>query len=375
MNRFEQLHKVGQSIWLDYIRRDLLSSGELAGLIQGGEVRGVTSNPTIFESAIAGTELYTGTIEELVRKGLGAEEILDDLILTDIRRACDQFASLYEESKYLDGYVSVEVNPSLANDTTGTLAEAKRLWSEVNRNNVMIKIPATKAGIPAIRSAIAVGISVNVTLIFSLERYAEVMESYIRGLEDRVQQEKDINQAASVASFFVSRVDSAVDRSLEILQSENLLESNKASRLMGKAAIANGKLAYAAFISHFRTPRFEKLQIEGAQLQRPLWASTSTKNPNYPDTYYVDNLIGPDTVNTLPPQTLEAFRDHGVVRNTIEEGLEEAEESLKNLEELGISMREVTDQLEREGVEKFASSYMNLVDTVRAKVDSLQAIG
>jgi transaldolase len=366
---------VGQSIWLDYIRRDLLSSGELAGLIQGGEVRGVTSNPTIFESAIAGTELYTGTIEELVRKGLGAEEILDDLILTDIRRACDQFASLYEESKYLDGYVSVEVNPSLANDTTGTLAEAKRLWSEVNRNNVMIKIPATKAGIPAIRSAIAAGISVNVTLIFSLERYAEVMESYIRGLEDRVQQEKDINQAASVASFFVSRVDSAVDRSLEILQSENLLESNKASRLMGKAAIANGKLAYAAFISHFRTPRFEKLQIEGAQLQRPLWASTSTKNPNYPDTYYVDNLIGPDTVNTLPPQTLEAFRDHGVVRNTIEEGLEEAEESLKNLEELGISMREVTDQLEREGVEKFASSYMNLVDTVRAKVDSLQAIG
>ncbi|MEE9508801.1 MAG: transaldolase [Anaerolineales bacterium] len=375
MNRFEQLHKVGQSIWLDYIRRDLLSSGELAGLIQGGEVRGVTSNPTIFESAIAGTELYTGTIEELVSKGLGAEEILDDLILTDIRRACDQFASLYEESKYLDGYVSVEVNPSLANDTTGTLAEAKRLWSEVNRNNVMIKIPATKAGIPAIRSAIAAGISVNVTLIFSLERYAEVMESYMRGLEDRVQQEKDINQAASVASFFVSRVDSAVDRSLEILQSENLLESNKASRLMGKAAIANGKLAYAAFISHFRTPRFEKLQIEGAQLQRPLWASTSTKNPNYPDTYYVDNLIGPDTVNTLPPQTLEAFRDHGVVRNTIEEGLEEAEESLKNLEELGISMREVTDQLEREGVEKFASSYMNLVDTVRAKVDSLQAIG
>lgn len=375
MNRFQQLHKVGQSIWLDYIRRDLLSSGELAGLIQGGEVRGVTSNPTIFESAIAGTELYTGTIEELVSKGLGAEEILDDLILTDIRNACDQFASLYEESKYLDGYVSVEVNPSLANDTTGTLAEAKRLWNEVNRNNVMIKIPATKAGIPAIRSAIAAGISVNVTLIFSLERYAEVMESYIRGLEDRVQQEKDINQAASVASFFVSRVDSAVDRSLEILQSENLLESNKASRLMGKAAIANGKLAYAAFISHFRTPRFEELQIEGAQLQRPLWASTSTKNPNYPDTYYVDNLIGPDTVNTLPPQTLEAFRDHGVVRNTIEEGLEEAEESLKNLEELGISMREVTDQLEREGVEKFASSYMNLVDTVRAKVDSLQAIG
>ena len=375
MNRFQQLHKLGQSIWLDYIRRDLLSSGELAGLIQGGEVRGVTSNPTIFESAIAGTELYTGTIEELVSKGLGAEEILDDLILTDIRRACDLFASLYEESNFLDGYVSVEVNPSLANDTTGTLAEAQRLWSEVNRNNVMIKIPATKAGIPAIRSAIAAGISVNVTLIFSLERYAEVMESYILGLEDRTLQGKDINQVASVASFFVSRVDSAVDGSLEILQSENLLESNKASRLMGKAAIANGKLAYAAFISHFHTARFEKLQLEGAQLQRPLWASTSTKNPNYPDTYYVDNLIGPDTVNTLPPQTLEAFRDHGVVRNTIEAGLDDAEESLENLEELGISMREVTHQLEREGVEKFASSYMNLVDTVRVKVDSLQAIG
>jgi transaldolase len=375
MNRFEQLRDLGQSVWLDYIRRDMLNSGELAGLISGGEVRGVTSNPTIFESAIAGSELYTETIEELVSKGSSAEEILDNLILADIRKACDEFATLYEESSYSDGFVSVEVNPSLADDTAGTLAEAQRLWNAVDRKNVMIKIPATSAGIPAIHSAIASGINVNVTLIFSLERYDEVMEAYLGGLEERSQGDKDISRVASVASFFVSRVDSAVDGTLETLQSENLLESDKASGLFGKAAIANAKLAYDAFKRQFNTPRFDTLLGASAQYQRPLWASTSTKNPNYPDTYYVDNLIGPRTVNTLPPITLDAFRDHGKVKNSLEVDLEEARASLSGLESLGISMAEVTNQLERVGVEKFASSYKNLTDTVRAKVELLRAIG
>lgn len=374
MNRFEQLHQLGQSIWLDYIRVDLLETGELAELIAKGEVRGVTSNPTIFEGAIAGSDLYTRTIEEKVSQGQVAEEILDSLILDDIRCACDQFADLYVSSKYSDGFVSIEVNPALADDTSGTLAEARRLWKMVDRPNVMIKIPATVAGISAIRRAIAEGINVNVTLIFSLERYSQVMEAYLQGLEMRVDQEMEIAGVASVASFFVSRVDTAVDARLEVLRSENLLESERASDLMGQAAIANAKLAYASFLEHFNTNRFKALQKQGAQYQRPLWASTSTKNPDYPDTYYVDNLIGPHTVNTLPPKTLDAFRDHGVVKNTIEADVEGAQASLGELADLGISMTEVTDQLEREGVEKFAASYINLIDTVRAKVDTMQTL-
>jgi len=372
MNKILKLHELGQSVWLDYIRRDLLDTGELSDLIQKGEVRGVTSNPTIFEQAIAGSDLYTSTIENLVSKELSADEILDNLILTDIRTACDQFTSLYEESGYLDGYVSVEVNPNLADDTSSTLAEAERLWEAVDRSNVMIKIPATSAGIPAIQKAIAAGICVNVTLIFSLDRYGQVMQAYINGMEERIQDGKDVSKVASVASFFISRIDSEVDGALEVLRSENLLESEIASSLLGKAAIANAKLAYNGFSETFSGPRFVKLQNAGAQFQRPLWASTSTKNPNYPDTYYVDNLIGPKTVNTLPPHTLEAFRDHGVAENRLESGLVDARNSLAKLESLGISMKEVTHKLEREGVEKFASSYHNLIDTVRARVDSLQ---
>jgi transaldolase len=360
---------------LDYIRRDLLSTGELAGLISKGEVRGVTSNPTIFENAIAGSDLYAKTIEDQVNEGMAAEKILDNLILEDIRRACDEFGALYQSSESSDGFVSIEVNPSLAGDTSGTLAEANRLWNAVDRPNVMIKIPATAAGIPAIQSAIADGINVNVTLIFSLERYGQVMEAYLSGLEERIRQNLEINHVASVASFFVSRVDSAVDNMLEILKSENLLESERASDLLGTAAIANAKLAYAAFLELFNSRRFTALQSRGAQYQRPLWASTSAKNPNYPDTYYVDNLIGPNTVNTLPPQTLDAFRDHGVVMNTIESEIDVAKDSLMKLEHLGISMAEVTDQLEKEGVEKFAASYINLTDTVRAKVDTMQSVG
>jgi transaldolase len=374
MTKFEELERIGQSIWLDYIRRDLYSSGELAELIKIGEIKGVTSNPTIFEGAIAGSDLYTETIEENVRAGVSAELILDNLVLTDIQNACDEFASLYESTNYADGYVSVEVDPKLADDTSETLVEAKRLWDRVGRPNVMIKIPATQAGIPAIRSAIAEGINVNVTLIFSLERYDEVMNAYLEGLEDRLARGENLKSVASVASFFVSRVDTAVDAKLEVLRSENLLETVQASELLGKAAIANAKLAYQDFLMRFEGPQFERLRKEGAQFQRPLWASTSTKNPNYPDTYYVDNLIGPHTVNTLPPHTLKAFRDHGEVINTIELGVEDARNRLESLEELGISMREVTDQLEREGVEKFATSFINLTDTLKAKVETLQAI-
>ncbi|HKZ54799.1 MAG TPA: bifunctional transaldolase/phosoglucose isomerase [Anaerolineales bacterium] len=367
MNPITRLRELGQSLWIDDIRREWIESGELARWIASGEVRGMTSNPTIFEQAIAGSDLYTPAMRRMAAADWDPGTIFDRLATDDIREATDLFRPVYEGSGGGDGFVSIEVIPDLANDTERTLSEVRRLWTTVNRPNLMIKIPATQAGVPAIEKAISEGINVNVTLIFSLARYAEVMEAYLRGLEARLAQGASIDHVASVASFFVSRVDTAVDGLLEALIREEGSQAERAAALRGKAAVANAKLAYAQFRGVFDSQRFNVLRVQGARVQRPLWASTSTKNPLYSDTYYVDNLIGRDTVDTLPLKTLEAFRGHGVAQPTIEENLSAAISQLQALEALGISMAMVTQRLESEGVEKFRQSYHSLLETIRRR--------
>jgi len=379
MNPIQQLHALGQSVWLDYIRKDLLESGELAKLISDGEVRGVTSNPTIFQQAIANSSLYDEAARPLAQAGWSDERIFEVLAVDDIRAATELFLPLYERTAGADGFVSIEVSPRLAYDSQGTVVEARRLWSEVNRPNVMIKIPATEPGLPAIEQAIAEGINVNVTLVFSLKRYTQVMQAYLQGLERRFEAGNSLDHVASVASFFVSRVDTLIDGRLEQILRDEGPKAARAVALLGKAAIANAKLAYAQFEAFFEDDRFRPLREHGARLQRPLWASTSTKNPAYRDVVYVENLIGQHTVNTLPPATLVAFREHGVAEPTIEQGLSAARAQLEALEELGISMDQVTSQLETEGVGKFAESFEGLLDTLgsrgqgfRAELGSLQ---
>ena len=349
-----KLTNLGQSLWYDNIQRKLLESGEFKAMIDRGDIRGVTSNPTIFQNAIAKTNDYDSALIPLAWSGWDAEKIFWQLAVEDIQQACDLFRPLYDATKGGDGYVSLEVSPYLANETEATAKQAKELWQRVNRPNLMVKIPATKAGIPAIRQTIAAGVNVNVTLIFSLERYAEVMDAYLSGLEDRAAANESINMIASVASFFVSRVDTKIDPKLP-----------KDSNLLGKAAIANAKLAYHAFEETFISARFATLKARfSARVQRPLWASTGTKNPVYSDTVYVDNLIGPDTVNTVPPATLDAFRDHGNAAITITRGLDEAKTQLAELESAGISMNQITDELESEGVKSFADAFKILLDVV-----------
>src|SRR5512134_3416406 len=352
MNAIEKLTQLGQSLWYDNVQRKLLENGEFAAMIQRGDILGMTSNPTIFNNAIAKSNDYDSALMPLAWAGWDAEKIFWQLAIEDIRAACDLFHPLYEETNGGDGYVSIEVSPDIANDTEASIAQVEQLWARVRRPNLMVKIPATKAGIPAIRKAISVGINVNITLIFSLARYAEVMEAYLSGLEDHLAAGHAIHHIASVASFFVSRVDTKIDPQLSD------------DSLKGKAAIANAKLAYDEFQKTFAGRRWENLKIKSARVQRPLWASTSTKNPAYPDTIYVDNLIGPDTVNTVPPATLEAFRDHGVPEVTITRGLEEAQDALNQLEALGISMDVVTQELEEEGVKAFADAFEQLLITI-----------
>lgn len=360
MNTTLQLLEAGQSVWYDNIQRGLLNNGDMAGMIQRGEIRGVTSNPTIFMNAITKSQDYDHSLLPLLDSGKSAEDIFFLLAIEDIQNAADLFLPLYRQSCSGDGYVSLEVNPYLANDTVGTLAQVKELWQRVNRPNLMIKIPATKAGLPAITEAIAAGVNVNVTLIFALKRYAEVMDAYLSGLEKRVEAGLAIDSIASVASFFVSRVDTNVDRRLQ-----KIIENNgNAAALLGKAAIANARLAYADFKQVFSTERFQKLKQKGARLQRPLWASTSTKNPDYRDVMYVEELIGPNTVNTMPPHTLVAFLDHGQVHLSLEEDLPAARQTLADLEMLGISMQEVTLQLEQEGVQSFADAFTALLKAI-----------
>jgi transaldolase len=363
VNTVEALHAMGQSVWYDNIQRRLLHNGDMAGMIKRGEVRGVTSNPTIFQNAITKSQDYDAGLEPLVRAGWNAEQIFWQLAVEDIQAAADLFRPLYEQSGGGDGYVSLEVNPYLAHDAERTLAEAKQLWQRVDRPNLMVKIPATQAGLPAVTAAIAAGINVNVTLIFSRERYAGVMDAYLRGLEQRVAQRLPLGSVASVASFFVSRVDTKVDARLLDLG----VQAGQATKWLGKTAIANTRLAYADYKEVFAAERFQALKAKGARVQRPLWASTSTKNPAYRDVLYVEELIGPDTVNTVPPQTLKAFLEHGQVRPSLEEDLEGARQTLDELETLGISLDDVTDELEQEGVKAFADAFTALLGAVDAR--------
>ncbi|MCB0205810.1 MAG: transaldolase [Anaerolineae bacterium] len=357
----KQLVSLGQSIWYDNIERRLLNNGDLAAMIQRGDIQGLTSNPTIFNNAIANSSDYDADLLPLAQAGKSPLEIFEALAVDDIRAAADLLRPLYDRTNGGDGYVSLEVNPTLAFDSEKTLSEAKRLWAWVDRSNLMIKIPGTEAGLPAIRQAIAAGLNINVTLIFSIGRYEAVMDAYLSGLEERASQGLPLAGSASVASFFVSRIDVKVDKQL------NALGSERASALLGKTAIANARLAYQAFKTVFGSDRFEALKAQGARVQRPLWASTSTKNPAYPDLLYVDTLIGPHTVNTMPPATLDAFRDHGRAELTIESNLAGARHVFSELEALGISMAEVTQELEDEGVKAFADSFASLLSTITSR--------
>lgn len=360
-NNAQKTYALGQSLWYDNIQRRLLQNGELKKMIADGVIYGVTSNPSIFNNAIAKTNDYDEALMPLSAEGKSPMQIYEALAFADIKDAADYFLALFGSSKGRDGYVSLEVNPDLANDTDATIAEAQRLWDEMLRPNLMVKIPATKAGLPAIQRSIANGLNINVTLIFSRTRYREVMEAYIAGLEDRQEQGKQISHIHSVTSFFVSRIDTKVDKRLAKVGGED------AAALMGKIAVANAKLAYQDFKEMFAGERFSKLLPFNPNRQRPLWASTSTKNPDYPDTLYLDQLIGPETVNTVPPQTLDAFIDHGTPALTLEQDLEEAQQALDELEALGISLDEVTQELEDEGVAAFSEDFASLLSTVESR--------
>ncbi|MCC7438044.1 MAG: transaldolase [Armatimonadetes bacterium] len=360
MNPLQQLLGQGQSIWYDFISRQFIANGTMQSLVDQG-LRGMTSNPTIFEKAIAGGSDYDEQIKQLSNAGETIGEIALQLFMADVRSACDVMRPVYDSSNGSDGFISLEVSPKLANDTEGTIAEAKRIWQEVDRPNLMVKIPATPEGIPAIRRCIAAGININITLMFSIEQYRAVAEAYIGGLEDRLAAGGAIAGIASVASIFVSRIDSLIDGLL------GNIGTPEALALQGKAAIANSKLSYQIFKTAFSGQRWEQLAGHGAQLQRPLWASTSVKNPAYPDLLYVDNLIGPHTINTVPPETLVAIMDHVVVEPTIELGVQESEATLRQLTEVGIDIPAAMDQLLAEGVEKFVASFDSLFAKIEAK--------
>ncbi|PWB53865.1 MAG: transaldolase [Anaerolineales bacterium] len=367
--KINKLTDLGQSIWLDYVERRILVNGELARLIDEGDVRGLTSNPSIFNNAIAKSKDYDSALVPMSWAGYSDKRILEQLMIEDIERVADLLRPLFNRTHGGDGFVSLEVQPELANDTEKTIAVAQRYWETVNRPNVMIKIPATQAGLPAIRKSTAAGINVNITLIFSIERYKEVMEAYLSGLEDRLKAGKPVDHIHSVASFFVSRIDSKVDKYLSQVIQTSPEHAKVAQALQGKIAVANARLAYREFRVVFESERFRSLQKQGATIQRVLWASTSTKNPEYPDTMYVDELIGNYTVNTVPPQTLEAFKDHGKVELTIEKDLDKAQKAFSELEAVGISIKKVTAELEEEGVKAFSDSYESLFATVKTRCE------
>ena len=368
-NTLQQTQRLGQSIWYDNIRRGLLASGELQRLIDQG-VTGVTSNPTIFEKAIAGSTDYDEALLSTALLGRSTVEVYEALAVEDIKAAADLLGPVYDRTGGVDGYVSLEVSPSLAHDTESTIAEAKRLFATLGRPNVLVKVPATPEGIPAIRRLIGEGINVNVTLIFSLDAYRQVMEAYIGGLEELARSGGDVSRVASVASFFVSRVDTAVDRLLEE-RIQAGVQDLKA--LLGKVAVANASLAYRDFQATFGSERFAKLRAGGARVQRPLWASTGTKNPAYSDLLYVETLLGPDTVNTMPPGTLTAFLEHGRVEATLEGSAAEAERTIAGIEAAGISIEQVTRELLTDGVMSFADSFDTLLANIEDKIARLPA--
>jgi transaldolase len=374
-NALQEMFNLGQSPWIDNITRDMLS-GQLQQLIDRGIV-GLTSNPTIFQKAIGSSKLYDDEIRALVRENKSVSEIYDALVLDDIRNAAQILRQVYDRTRGRDGFVSIEVAPNLAYETEATLAEARRLFNYLSLPNIMIKIPGTKEGIPAFQQAIAEGINVNVTLVFSIDNYRRVAEAYITGLEDRANAGKPVDHLASVASFFVSRVDTAVDKRLDAMidaAGGDDHRRNELDALHGKAAIANAKMAYEAYGEIFSGARWQALAAKGAKTQRCLWASTSTKNPAYRDVLYVEELIGPDTVDTMPPATIDAFLDHGRVERTLDRNLEGARTELEALERAGISMDEVTAQLQTDGVQLFADSFNALIETISAKRDEMMAV-
>jgi transaldolase / glucose-6-phosphate isomerase len=366
-NPLKELLNYGQSMWLDYIRRDLFTTGKLKQMIADDGLRGMTSNPAIFEKAIGESSLYDDMLKSLAsRSDLDTTARFEQIAIRDIQDAADTLRPVYDSSQFRDGYVSLEVSPYLARKTAETIAEARRLWKTVNRENVMIKIPGTAEGLPAIRTAIGEGININVTLLFAQEVYVKVAEAYIAGLEDLAARGGNLKKEAGVASFFISRIDSLVDGLIDAKlktptdsQQQALLKS-----LLGKVAIANGKLTYQRYQKIFSGPRWEALAAKGAQTQRVLWASTSTKNPAYRDVLYAEELIGPDTVDTMPPATIDAFRDHGRVRNSLSEDVPAAQKTMDDLAKVGVSIKEVTDKLTDDGVKLFADAFDKLLAAV-----------
>ena len=365
------LHDVGQSIWLDFIDRSILQNGDLVRMIREDALTGMTSNPTIFEKALAEGDKYDDQIKS-APPGLTAWDLFELVETTDVRSACDIFAETYRATNAGDGYVSIEVSPGVSANTDASIAEARRLWSTVGRPNVMVKIPGTVEGAKAVRALIADGINVNITLLFSIDAHRSVIEAYLGGLEDRLAAGKDISGIASVASFFVSRVDTEIDKRLDVIAANgDASVKDRAMALKGRAAIANAKLAYQLFREMFAGDRWAKLAARGARLQRPLWASTSTKNPAYRDVIYVEELIGPDTVNTMPPATAVAFKDHGNVERTVDRNLREAERVMEQLAEIGVNFKDVTDKLLVDGLASFQKSFDSLIAGLERKTKTL----
>jgi len=371
-NTLQDLHDVGQSIWLDSIDRRILQDGELDRRIRDDALTGMTSNPTIFQKALSSSNAYDEQITEAEDKGLTSWELFELLETTDVRDACDHFAGVYSSTRGGDGYVSIEVSPGVSHSADASVEEARRLWKTVDRPNLMVKIPGTPEGAVAVRRLIAEGINVNITLLFAIEAHERVIDAYIAGLEDRVKAGKPIDGLHSVASFFVSRVDTEVDKRLDALIAKaDAAEKERLKMLKGRAAIANAKLAYRLFRQKFAGPRWEALAKRGARLQRPLWASTSTKNPEYRDVMYVEELIGPDTVDTMPPATIDAFREHGVVDKTVDKKVAAAEGLLKEVEAVGISIKDVTAKLLVDGIASFQKSFDELIAGLESKIGSL----
>jgi len=371
-NRLQELHDVGQSIWLDSIDRRMLHDGELDRRIREDALTGMTSNPTIFQKALASSNAYDDQIVGAEEDGLTSWELFELLETTDVRDACDSFAGVYSSTRGADGYVSIEISPGVSHNADAAVEEARRLWKTVDRPNVMVKVPGTVEGAVAVRRLIAEGINVNITLLFAIEAHDRVIEAYMAGLEDRVKARQPIDGLASVASFFVSRVDTEIDKRLDaMIAKAQLAEKERLQLLKGRAAIANAKLAYRLFRQKFSGPRWEALAKQGARVQRPLWASTSTKNPAYRDVMYVEELIGPDTVDTMPPATIEAFADHGAVEKTVDKKVAAAEGLLKEIEAAGISVREVTEKLLVDGIASFQKSFDELIAGLESKIGSL----
>lgn len=376
MSTLRDLQQYGQSVWLDFIQRSLISSGDLDRMIQQDGVRGLTSNPSIFEKAIAESSEYDADLSRLSHRYHDAKAIFEQLAIADIRAAADAFRSVYDKTSGRDGFVSLEVSPNLARDTDGTLEEARRLWRTVDRGNLMIKVPGTTEGVTAFETLTSEGININVTLLFSVDRYREVAAAYTQGLSRLAANGGEVGRVASVASFFVSRVDTAVDDLIQTKLKMTGAQQQELGGLLGKAAVANAKLAYAQYQEIFRGADWKNLESRGASPQRVLWASTGTKNPAYRDVVYVEELIGPDTVNTMPPATMKAFRDHGIVRCSLTEGLDEARETIRCLESNGISMAEVTARLLEDGQKQFLDAFTKMlaaVDRSRAVVAGIEA--